>query len=156
MEKYDLIVVGSAHGGKRVALIEKLEVVGGTAINTGTIPSKTIREAVLHLSGYQYQSIYGVNYRVKEPITMADLSFRALNVIKTEIDVIRAQLSRNGIDVLTGTASFLDPQHMQIPSSRRHTKLEAGYVVIATGTKPAVSPLVPFNDKTIINSDQIL
>ncbi len=115
MEKYDLIVVGSGPGGqraaiqaakfgKRAALVEKLEVIGGTAINTGTIPSKTIREAVLHLSGYQYQSIYGVNYRVKEQITMADLSFRALNVIKTEIDVIRAQLSRNGIEVVTGTA----------------------------------------------------
>jgi len=167
MEKYDLIVVGSGPGGqraaiqaakfgKRAALVEKLEVIGGTAINTGTIPSKTIREAVLHLSGYQYQSIYGVNYRVKEPITMADLSFRALNVIKTEIDVIRAQLSRNGIDVLTGTASFIDPHHMQVTGSRGQSELEAGNIVIATGTKPAVSPLVPFNDKTIINSDQIL
>src|SRR3984893_2712343 len=167
MEKYDLIVVGSGPGGqraaiqaakfgKRAALIEKLEVIGGTAINTGTIPSKTIREAVLHLSGYQYQSIYGVNYRVKELITMADLSFRALNVIKTEIDVIRAQLSRNGIEVVTGTASFLDPHHMQVTSSRGQVEFEAGNIVIATGTKPAVSPLVPFNDTTIINSDQIL
>src|SRR5437667_8275932 len=167
MEKYDLIVVGSGPGGqraaiqaakfgKRAALIEKLEVIGGTAINTGTIPSKTIREAVLHLSGYQYQSIYGVNYRVKEQITMADLSFRALNVIKTEIDVIRAQLSRNGIEVVTGTASFLDPHHMQVTSSRGQVEFEAGNIVIATGTKPAVSPLVPFNDTTIINSDQIL
>src|ERR1700687_386336 len=167
MEKYDLIVVGSGPGGqraaiqaakfgKRGALIEKLEVIGGTAINTGTIPSKTIREAVLHLSGYQYQSIYGVNYRVKEQITMADLSFRALNVIKTEIDVIRAQLSRNGIEVVTGTASFLDPHHMQVTSSRGQVEFEAGNIVIATGTKPAVSPLVPFNDTTIINSDQIL
>src|SRR6267143_1015730 len=167
MEKYDLIVVGSGPGGqraaiqaakfgKRAALIEKLEVIGGTAINTGTIPSKTIREAVLHLSGYQYQSIYGVNYRVKEQITMADLSFRALNVIKTEIDVIRAQLSRNGIEVVTGTASFLDPHHMQVTSSRGQVDFEAGNIVIATGTKPAVSPLVPFNDTTIINSDQIL
>jgi NAD(P) transhydrogenase len=167
MEKYDLIVVGSGPGGqraaiqaakfgKRAALIEKLEVIGGTAINTGTIPSKTIREAVLHLSGYQYQSIYGVNYRVKEQITMADLSFRALNVIKTEIDVIRAQLSRNGIEVVTGTASFLDPHHMQVTSSRGQVEFEAGNIVIATGTKPAVSPLVPFNNTTIINSDQIL
>src|SRR6266446_4716109 len=167
MEKYDLIVVGSGPGGqraaiqaakfgKRAALVEKLEVIGGTAINTGTIPSKTIREAVLHLSGYQYQSIYGVNYRVKEPITMADLSFRALNVIKTEIDVLRAQLSRNGIDILTGTASFIDPHRMQVTGSRGQSELEAGNIVIATGTKPAVSPLVPFNDKTIINSDQIL
>src|SRR5437879_3145226 len=167
MEKYDLIVVGSGPGGqraaiqaskfgKRAALIEKLEVIGGTAINTGTIPSKTIREAVLHLSGYQYQSIYGVNYRVKEQITMADLSFRALNVIKTEIDVIRAQLSRNGIEVVTGTACFLDPHHMQVTSSRGQVEFEAGNVVLATGTKPAVSPLVPFNNTTIINSDQIL
>jgi len=88
MEKYDLIVIGSgpagqraaiqaAKFGKHVALVEKLEVVGGTAINTGTIPSKTIREAVLHLSGFYYQSIYGVNYRVKDQITMGDLSFRA-------------------------------------------------------------------------------
>src|ERR1700694_5889137 len=108
MDKYDVSVVGcgpagqraaiqAAKFGKRTAIIEKLEVVGGAAINTGTIPSKTIREAVLHLSGYQYQTIYGVNYRVKEPITMADLSFRALNVIKTEIDVLRAQLSRNAM-----------------------------------------------------------
>jgi len=97
--------------------------IGGTAINTGTIPSKTIREAVLHLSGYQYQSIYGVNYRVKEQITMADLSFRALNVIKTEIDVIRAQLSRNGIEVVTGTASFLDPHHMQSDEFARTSRV---------------------------------
>ncbi len=167
MEKYDLIVVGSgpagqraaiqaAKFGKRAALIEKLEVIGGTAINTGTIPSKTIREAVLHLSGYQYQSIYGLNYRVKEQITMADLSFRALNVIKTEIDVIRAQLSRNGIEVITGIASFADPHHMQVTNSRGQSEFEANHIILATGTKPAVSPLVPFNNRTIINSDQIL
>ena len=167
MAKYDLIVIGSgpagqraaiqaAKFGKKAALIERFEVVGGTAINTGTIPSKTIREAVLHLSGYQYQSIYGVNYRVKEQITMADLSFRAMNVIKTEIDVIRAQLSRNGIEVVTGTASFTDPHHIHVTSSKGQSDFEGDYVVIGTGTKPAVSPLVPFNGRTIINSDQIL
>jgi NAD(P) transhydrogenase len=167
MEKYDLVVIGSgpagqraaiqaAKFGKRAALIEKLEVVGGTAINTGTIPSKTIREAVLHLSGFHYQSIYGVNYRVKEPITMADLCFRAQHVIKTEIDVIRAQLSRNGIEVLTGMASFVDPHHIHVMGSRGHAELEADNIIIATGTKPAQSALVPFNNRNIINSDQIL
>src|SRR6266478_7929048 len=146
MEKYDLIVIGSgpagqraaiqaAKFGKRVALVEKLEVVGGTAISTGTSPSKTIREAVLHLSGFYYQNIYGVNYRVKEQITMADLSFRAQHVIKTEIDVIRAQLSRNGIEVLTGVASFTDPNHIQVTSSRGQSELESDHIVIATGTK---------------------
>ena len=105
MQKYDLIVIGSgpagqraaiqgAKLGKRVALVEKREVVGGACINTGTIPSKSMREAVMHLSGYQYQSIYGMNYHVKEKITVADLSFRVQHVIKTEIDVTMAQLSR--------------------------------------------------------------
>src|SRR6201998_3156284 len=144
MEKLDLIVIGSgpagqraaiqaAKFGKRVALIEKLEMIGGTAINTGTIPSKTIREAVLHLSGYQYQSIYGVNYRVKEQITMADLSFRALNVIKTEIDVIRPQPSRNGIDVITGIAGFLDPHRIQVTNSRGQSEFETQHIILATG-----------------------
>ena len=102
----------SSESGKRVTLVESREVVGGACINTGTIRSKTLREAVLHLSGYKYQSIYGVNYRVKEKITMADLAFRVQHVIKTEIDVTNAQLSRNAIDLLTGTASFLDPRHV--------------------------------------------
>ncbi|HUI73371.1 MAG TPA: Si-specific NAD(P)(+) transhydrogenase [Candidatus Acidoferrum sp.] len=167
MEKYDVIVIGSgpagqraaiqaAKFGKHVALVEKMEVIGGAAINTGTIPSKTMREAVLHLSGFHYQSIYGVNYRVKEQITMADLSFRAQHVIKTEIDVTRAQLSRNGIEVLTGVASFTDPTHIRVVGSRGQGDYEAEKIILATGTKPAVSSLVPFNNRTIINSDQIL
>src|ERR1700726_1190349 len=167
MEKYDLIVIGSgpagqraaiqaAKFGKRVALIEKLEVVGGTAINTGTIPSKTIREAVLHLSGFYYQNIYGINYRVKDKISMSDLSFRVQHVIKTEVDVTQAQLSRNGVEVLSGTASFVDPTHMRVVSSLGQVDLEGSAVVIATGTKPADSPTVPLNGRTIVNSDQIL
>src|SRR5580765_3063824 len=158
MEKYDLIVIGSgpagqraaiqaAKFGKHVALVERLEVVGGTAINTGTIPSKTIREAVLHLSGFYYQNIYGVNYRVKDQINMADLSFRAQHVIKTEIDVIRAQLSRNGIEVLTGVASFTDPTHIHVVGANNQSDYETSNVIIATGTKPAISPLVPFNNR---------
>ena len=167
MQTYDLLVIGSgpagqraaiqgAKSGKRVAVIEKREVVGGASINTGTIPSKTIREAVLHLSGYNYQNIYGVNYRVKDKITMADLAFRVQHVIKTEIDVTQAQLSRNGIEVITGVASFLDPHHIRVEGSRGHSDFEAGVIIIATGTKPATSPKVPLNNRTIINSDQIL
>src|SRR5437667_5087915 len=125
MKAFDLIVIGScpagqraaiqgAKVGKRIALIEKREVLGGNSINTGTIPSKTMREAVLHLSGFYYQNIYGMNYRVKEKISMSDLSFRVQHVIKTEIDVTQAQLSRNGVEVLTGAASFVDPQHIRV------------------------------------------
>src|SRR5882672_4549091 len=121
--KYDLIVIGSGPSGqraavaaskmkKRVAVVESRAVVGGACISTGTIPSKTMREAVLHLSGYNYRSIYGMNYRVKERITMADLAFRVQHVIKTEVDVTEAQLSRNGVDVLYGVGSFDDPTHI--------------------------------------------
>ena len=167
METYDLLVIGSgpagqraaiqaAKFGKRVVLVEKMEVVGGVAINTGTIPSKTMREAVLHLSGFYWQSIYGVNYRVKEQITMADLSFRAQHVIKTEIDVTRAQLSRNGIEVVNGVASFTEPNKIKVVNSRGQSEYQAENIVIATGTKPAISPLVPFNNRNIINSDQVL
>ena len=167
MPQYDLVVIGSgpagqraaiqgAKSGKRVALIERREVIGGVCINTGTIPSKTMREAVLHLSGYNYQSIYGVSYRVKEKITMADLAFRVQHVIKTEIDVTQAQLARNGIEVLTGIASFKSPNGILISGSRTSTEINGDKIVIATGTKPASSPKVPINASTIINSDQIL
>src|SRR5204863_7653490 len=109
MQTFDMIVIGSgpagqraaiqaAKAGKRVAVVEKREVVGGACINTGTIPSKTLREAVLHLSGYNYQSLYGVAYKMKDKVTMADLAFRVQHVIKTEIDVTQAQLSRNNVD----------------------------------------------------------
>ncbi len=167
MDKYDIIVIGSgpagqraaiqaAKFGKKAALVEKMEVIGGAAINTGTIPSKTMREAVLHLSGFYYQSIYGINYRVKDHITMADLSFRAQHVIKTEIDVTRAQLSRNGIEVLSGLASFTGPNGIRVSGVRGQADFQAEKIIIATGTKPAISPLVPFNNRNIINSDQIL
>ncbi|MGH9608815.1 MAG: FAD-dependent oxidoreductase, partial [Bryobacteraceae bacterium] len=167
MSQYDLVVIGSGPAGQRaaiqaakvgksVALIEQREVIGGGCINTGTIPSKTMREAVLHLSGYNYRNIYGVSYRVKERITMADLAFRVQHVIKTEIDVTQAQLSRNGIEVLTGAASFKDPKTIDVAGSDGHREITAQVVVIATGTKPASSPKVPINARTIINSDQIL
>jgi NAD(P) transhydrogenase len=167
MQEYDLIVIGSgpagqraaiqaSKAGKRVALIEKREVVGGACINTGTIPSKTMREAVLHLSGYQYQNVYGINYRVKDKISMADLSFRVQHVIKTEIDVTQAQLSRNNIEMMMGEASFLSPTRVQVANSRGKSEIEAASTIIGTGTKPAVSPSVPINGRTIINSDQIL
>ena len=167
MQKFDLIVIGSgpagqraaiqaAKSGKHVAVIEQREIVGGTCVNTGTIPSKTMREAVLHLSGFQYQGIYGVNYKVKEKISMGDLNFRVNQVIRTEVDVTQAQLARNGIAVIMAKASFLDATHVRIENSRGQADLEAPMILIATGTKPADSPLVPLNGRSIINSDQIL
>jgi NAD(P) transhydrogenase len=167
MQTFDIIVIGSgpagqraaiqaAKSGRRVVVIEQREIVGGACVNTGTIPSKTMREAVMHLSGYQFQGIYGTNYHVKEKITMADLGFRVNQVIKTEVDVTQAQLTRNGVEVVTARASFLDSTHVRTENSRGQADLEAPVIIIATGTRPAVTAKVPINGRTILNSDQIL
>ena len=165
--KYDLIVVGSGPSGqraavaaskmkKRVCVVEARSVVGGVCVNTGTIPSKTMREAVLHLSGYNYRSIYGMNYRVKDKITMADLAFRVQAVIRTEVNVTEAQLSRNGIDVVHGIARFVDPHRVRVEGPQTDTLLEAERIILAVGARPASSATVPVNGRTIVNSDQIL
>ncbi len=165
--RYDLIVIGSGPSGqraavaaakmkKRVVVVEARVVVGGVCINTGTIPSKTMREAVLHLSGYNYRSVYGMNYRVKDKITISDLAFRVQGVIKTEVDVTEAQLSRNGIDVVHGIAQFVDPHQIRVGGPQGEATLEADRIILAVGTRPASSPKVPLNGRTIVNSDQIL
>jgi NAD(P) transhydrogenase len=167
MQTFDLIVIGSgpagqraaiqaAKCGQRVVVVEQREIVGGTCINTGTIPSKTMREAVVHLSGFQYQGVYGVNYHVKDKITMADLGFRVTQVIKTEVDVTQSQLARNGVTVIMARASFLDATHVRVENSRGQGDLEAPKIIVATGTKPASCDAVPINGRNIINSDQIL
>jgi NAD(P) transhydrogenase len=166
MQAYDLVVIGSGPGGqraaiqaaksgKRVAVIEK-RAVGGVCINTGTIPSKTMREAVLHLSGFYYQNFYGANYRVKEVVTMADLNYRVHRVIENEVAVIQAQLQRNGVELLHGTGSFLDAHRLQVENGNGRNELQAANVLIASGTKPAVNAKVPVNGRTIIDSDQVL
>jgi NAD(P) transhydrogenase len=167
MQPYELIVVGSGPGGqraainavkagKRVALVEKQSAVGGVCINTGTIPSKTMREAVLHLSGFYDQSFYGANYHSKDQITMSDLNFRVQRVIENEVSVIQDQLKRNGVDLFHGMAKFMDPHHLRVENNSGFSELEGEYVILATGTKPAVNPKVPINGRNIINSDQIL
>src|SRR5260221_13874134 len=167
METYDLLVIGSGPAGqraaiqaskfgKRVALIEKMEVVGGVSINTGTIPSKTMREAVLHLSGFYDQAFYGANYHAKENVTMSDLNFRVNRVIENEAAVLQDQLRRNNVELFHGTGSFTDPHHLRVENSTGFSELEAEYLVVATGTKPATNPKVAINGRNIINSDQIL
>jgi NAD(P) transhydrogenase len=167
MQSYDLVVIGSGPGGqraaiqaakakKRVAVVEKLTMVGGVCINTGTIPSKTMREAVLHLSGFYHQAFYGSNYHVKENITMSDLNFRVTRVIENEAAVLQDQLKRNGIDLYHGYGSFLDAHHIRVENTTGFNELEAEFVVVATGTKPAVNPKVAINGRNIVNSDQIL
>ncbi|MGB2626353.1 MAG: Si-specific NAD(P)(+) transhydrogenase [Candidatus Acidiferrum sp.] len=167
MQPYDLVVIGSGPGGqraaiqaakagKRAAVVEKQSMVGGVCINTGTIPSKTMREAVLHLSGFYDQAFYGANYHPKESITMSDLFFRVNRVIENEAAVLQDQLRRNGIDLYHGTGAFTDPHHIRVENTTGYSELEAEFIVIATGTKPATNPKVPINGRNILNSDQIL
>jgi NAD(P) transhydrogenase len=167
MQPYELVVIGSGPGGqraaiqavkagKRVAVVEKGMCVGGVCINTGTIPSKTMREAVLHLSGFYDQKFYGSNYHGKDQITMGDLNFRVQRVIENEVSVVQDQLKRNGVDLIQGVAKFTDPHHIRVETNTGFSELEAEYVILATGTKPASNPKVPINGRNIINSDQIL
>jgi NAD(P) transhydrogenase len=167
MQAYDLIVIGSGPGGQRaaiqgakagkhVAVVEKQAVVGGVCINTGTIPSKTMREAVLHLSGFYSKNFYGSNYNVKENITMGDLNFRVSRVIENEVAVTQEQLKRNDVDLMHGFGKFMDAHRLRVENSNGYSEIEGQNFVIATGTKPATNPKVPINGRNIINSDQIL
>ena len=166
---YDLFVFGSgpagqraaiqaAKLGKRAAVAERRAVVGGVCINTGTIPSKTLREAVLHLSGYRERNIYGASYSVKGKITMSDLLFRADRVIKHEIDVTRHQLQRNGVDVIESRAAFRDPHTIRLISLNGHAEREvtARKVVIAVGAETTRDAHIPFDGQRIFTSDDIL
>ena len=166
MQSYDLVVVGSgpagqraaiqgAKMGKRVAVIERREVLGGVCVNTGTIPSKTFREAVLHLSGYYWRNL-GNNHRNHDKITMTDLVQRVHYVMKTEEDVIESQLSRNNVDVFHGIAKFTDAHTLVVDSPRGSQTCLADQIVIAVGTRPADSAQVPLNGHNIIDSDHIL
>ncbi len=168
MSDYDVLVLGSGPGGQkaaiaaaklgaRVGLIEKRNMIGGVCINTGTIPSKTLREAVLYLTGMSQRELYGQSYRVKEEITIGDLTARTSHVVGREVDVIRSQLTRNGVAILPGMGAFTDPHTIQVSDgSGQERSVTADKIVIATGTTPARPSTVDFDAQTIIDSDGIL
>jgi len=166
-QEYDLIVIGSgpagqkaalaaAHQGFRVAIIEQRQTVGGVCLHTGTIPSKTLREAVLYFTGYGLHGIYGASYRPKSHITCEDLTFRIQHVIRHELEVILDQMQRNGIDVYYGAAHFASPYVVKVTSGHTVTDLTGEKCVIAVGTTPACPAHIPFTPGRIINSDSIL
>jgi NAD(P) transhydrogenase len=165
---FDVLVLGSGPGGqkaaiataklgKRAAVVERRDMIGGVCINTGTIPSKTLREAVLYLTGLNQREMYGASYRVKEDITVADLLSRTQHVIGREIEVIRSQLGRNHVAILPGMGRFLDDHTVEVlDGTGRETKVTADKIVIATGTQPARPSTVAFDERTVIDSDGIL
>lgn len=166
---YDIVIIGSgpaghraaiqsAKLGKRVAVIEKKTVIGGVSVNTGTIPSKTLREAVLHLSGFRQRSIYGASYQVKHHITMNDLLLRADHVIRHEIEISKHQLQRNGIDLFAGIATLSDANTVHVKFMEKHGEDEfsAENILIAVGTRVAMPDHIPFDGETIFTSDGLL
>ena len=169
MYDYDLLVIGSGPGGqkaaiaaaklgKRVAVAERRHMMGGVCVNTGTIPSKTLREAVLYLTGFAQRDVYGASYRVKSDITIADLLSRTQHVVAREVEVVRNQLLRNHVELLDGTARFEDPHTVTVQGEARgdHSTVTAEHVVIATGTRPARPPEVEFDDDHVLDSDTVL
>ncbi|MDM7856432.1 Si-specific NAD(P)(+) transhydrogenase [Cellulomonas alba] len=166
---YDLVVIGSGPGGQkaaigaaklghRVAVVERRHMMGGVSVNTGTIPSKTLREAVLYLTGMAQRDMYGASYRVKSDITIEDLFARTQHVIGREIEVVRAQLLRNHVDILPGTGAFVDPHTVAVVDEDgvHRSQVSARFVVIATGSRPHRPDTVQFDDRSIVDSDGVL
>jgi NAD(P) transhydrogenase len=163
---FDVLVIGSGPGGqkaaiaaaklgKKVALVERKDMIGGVCLNTGTIPSKTLREAVLYLTGLDQRELYGQSYRVKDEITIADLARRTKHVVSRETDIVQNQLSRNRVTILNGTGCFAEPHIVEVDDGGRSQRVTADKIVIATGTRPARPSTVDFDDKTVIDSDGI-
>lgn len=167
MANYDLLVIGTgpagqkaavqaAKLGKKVGIVERKEVVGGVCINTGTIPSKSLREAVLYLSGFRQRGIYGTEYRVKKDVTIEDLIVRATHVITNEIRIVEDQMRRNHVDMIYGTASFMDAHRIRVRRAADAEEHTAHYIVIAVGTEPARPADIPFDEQSIIDTDGLL
>jgi NAD(P) transhydrogenase len=168
MQHYDFVVIGSgpagpkgaiqaAKLGKRVALIERHTVIGGACLHTGTIPSKTLREAALYLSGWHQRGFYGRSYRVKERITAEDLMQRVDITTRHEVEVIQHQLHRNRVETLIGSAAFLDPHRVEITTrDQKRSVISGDRFLIATGSRPVQPRGIPFDAVNVVDSDHIL
>lgn len=168
MHNFDFLIIGSgpagqkaaiqaAKLGKKVAIVDRRADVGGVCLHTGTVPSKTLREAILYLSGYSQRGLYGQGYRLKNDLTMTDLKQRLHTTIKREEEVILRQLNRNGIQVFSGTATFTDEHHVEVLDEKgKVIEIQADYFLIATGTYPVHPKNYPFDSGKVIDSDNIL
>lgn len=166
-QHFDLLVLGSGPAGqkaavqasklgKRAAVVERMATLGGVSIHTGTIPSKTLREAVIYLTGYHQRTFYGRTYSVNDNITMSDLMLRAEHVIQHEIEMVRQHLLKNGIKVLSGEASFVDANTVAVAQAGERPLVTAGKILIATGSEAARDPDIPFDGRRVLISDDLL
>jgi NAD(P) transhydrogenase len=169
MERYDLIVIGSgpagekgaaqaAYFGKRVALVEEAPHVGGAGINTGTVPSKTLRETALYFSGLVQRGLYGVDYRIKTDLTVRDFMYREQEVVKSLRQVVAGNIERHGIELIQGAASFEDAHTIAVAprDSDFVRRIQGDVILIATGSVPSRPRDIPFDDPRVYDSDEIL
>jgi len=165
---YDFIAIGSGPAGKRAAiqaaklgksvlLVEKNQVVGGVSVHTGTIPSKTLRETVLFLSGWRQRGIYGRSYKVKDNITAEDLTQRLQSTLSHEVEIILHQLMRNNVDIMYGHARFKDGNTITVEDSEGTlAEYSADKFLICVGTRTRRPDNIPFDGESIIDSDEII
>ncbi len=168
MEKYDLIVIGSGPAGekaaiqgaklrKKVGVLEARGVVGGVCVHTGTLPSKTLRETVLYLSGIKQRSVYGVVCSLKSNVTIGELMYRTKHVVQNELDVIQNKLFRNGITVMGGYGRIISPHEVELrDDSEIINTFETEAIVISTGSRPYRDPNVYFDEAHIFDGETIL
>lgn len=167
MREYDLVVIGSGPAGqkaaiaaakldKSVAVIERNFRVGGSSLHKGTIPSKTLREAAAYLTGVNQREMYGASYRVKDRVTISDLQFRTQRVIEGEVNIVRDQLIRNYVDVIAGTARFVDANTLEVDGDEGARRISTDKTIIAVGSRPTHPDGIAFDDKTIVDSDGLL
>ncbi|PYQ10981.1 MAG: Si-specific NAD(P)(+) transhydrogenase [Acidobacteria bacterium] len=165
-DRYEVAVIGggpaghhaaiqAAKLGKRVALVDARPDLGGTCVHTGTIPSKTLREAILYLTGFRQRGIYGATYAVKANIAPADLTFRIQHVVRHEAEVFRLQLQRNRVELIRGLGSFLDSHRLRVQTDAGDRELDAETIILACGTSPASSEQFPVDGKVILDSDTL-
>ena len=168
MSAYDFIVIGSGPAGRRgaiqaaklgksVLVVEKGRKVGGVSVHTGTIPSKTLRETVLNLTGWRERGFYGSAYRVKQDIGASDLMSRLHMTLGHEVDVLEHQFARNAVKTVCGSARFLDAHRIEVVGENSETHVfEGERFLIAVGTKPHRPPEIPFNGSSVLDSDELL
>lgn len=166
-ESFDLIVIGcgpagekggaqAAYFGKRVALIERAQFMGGSCINTGTVPSKTLRESALYFSGLKQRGLYGIDYSLKENLTIHDFMHHEREVVEMERIRILKNLELHKIELVRGQASFEDPHTVMISRADGDRRLTGKVILIATGSKPHRPPEIAFDDIHTFDSDTFL
>jgi len=164
-QSFDLIVIGSGPAGqkaaicaaklrKRAAVIDRTMMLGGVCVHTGTIPSKSVREAIFQLTGIAVRTFYGNSYRGKGDFSVQDLASRVTSIVSRETDVIRAQLRRNGVSIYQGMGQFADPHTVEVIGESDKITLRGENVLIACGTRPARNTEIPFDGKRIIDTDE--